>query len=83
MASEVASAPTDKKAEIEKAAKLAAEKQKAAEAEMTKAVAKMKAVTKAAAPKDIVDIVVSEPIRILVKAKPVEPTKAAPTTAKK
>ena len=39
------------------AAKVAAEK-------------KMKTVTAAAAPKDIVDIVVSKPIRILVKAKP-------------
>jgi hypothetical protein len=49
------------------AAKLAAEKQKQAEAVMSEATKRMKTVTDAAAPKDTVDIFVSEPIRITVK----------------
>lgn len=58
------------------AAKKAAEKQKAAEAAMTTATSKMKSVTAAADPKDTVEILISRPIRVSVKA-------AAPTTAAK
>lgn len=50
------------------AAKLAAEKQKQAEAAMTAATSRMKAVTTAASPTDTVDILISEPIRVSVKA---------------
>jgi hypothetical protein len=52
------------------AAKVAAEKQKQAEAAMAQASLRMKTVTAAAEPKETVDIVVSEPIRISVKAGP-------------
>lgn len=76
----VAKAPAEKKAEAEKAAQAAAEKKKQADAAMAAAEKKAKAVTSAAAPKDIVDIYVSRPIRISVKAKPAEP---AATTAQK
>lgn len=50
------------------AAKVAAEKQKQAEAVMADAVKRMKTVSEAATPKDTVDIIISEPIRISVKA---------------
>ena len=79
LAEEAAKAPTDKKAQMASDAKTAAGEQKVAEAEMAKAVKKMKTVTAAAAPKDIVDIIVSKPVRILVKPKEVP----AVTTAKK
>lgn len=82
LAGDAANAPTEKKSEMANAAKIAAEKQKAAEAMMTKAVEKMKVVTDAAAPKDIVDIYVSRPIRVSVKAAEPAPA-AAVTTAKK
>lgn len=49
------------------AAKVAAEKQKQAEATMAEASKRMKTVTDAAAPKDTVDIFVSEPIHLVVK----------------
>ena len=49
------------------AAKVAAEKQKQAEATMAEASKRMKTATEAAAPKDTVDIFVSEPIRLVVK----------------
>lgn len=58
------------------AAKKAAEKQKQAEAAMTAATTRMKSVTTAANPTDTVEILISQPIRISVKA-------AAPTTAAK
>jgi hypothetical protein len=58
------------------AAKKAAEKQKAAEAAMTAASSRMKSVTTAANPTDTVEILISQPIRVSVKA-------AAPTTAAK
>lgn len=58
------------------AAKKAAEKQKAAEAAMTAASTRMKSVTTAANPTDTVEILISQPIRVSVKA-------AAPTTASK
>lgn len=54
--------------ELAEAKKLAAEKQKQAEATMVSATNKMKAVTAAAAPTDTVDIIVSQPIRVSVKA---------------
>ena len=60
------------------AAKTAAEKQKQAEAAMAAATSRMKAVSSAAAPADTVEIIVSEPIRISVKAAQV----AAATPAK-
>jgi hypothetical protein len=50
------------------AAKAAAEKQKQAKAAMAAATTRMKALSSAAAPADTVDIFVSEPIRISVKA---------------
>jgi hypothetical protein len=75
-----ANAPTDQKTASANAAKIAAEKQKQAEAAKVAAEKKMKTVTAAAAPKDIVDIVVSEPIRISVKPKPAE-AKPAETAA--
>lgn len=50
------------------AAKVAAEKQKQAEAAMASATKTMKAVSSAAAPADTVDIIISEPIHISVKA---------------
>ncbi|MBL9181793.1 MAG: PPC domain-containing protein [Verrucomicrobiaceae bacterium] len=58
------------------AAKKAAEKQKAAEAAMTAAASRMKSVSTAANPTDTVEILISQPIRVSVKA-------AAPTTAAK
>ncbi|MBN8419846.1 MAG: PPC domain-containing protein [Verrucomicrobia bacterium] len=50
------------------AAKKAAEKQKQAEAAMAVATSRMKAVTTAASPTDTVEILISEPIRVSVKA---------------
>ncbi len=50
------------------AAKKAAERQKAADAVMAGATRRMKAVTAAAAPTDTVDIIISRPVRISVKA---------------
>jgi len=50
------------------AAKVAAEKQKQAEAAMASASKRMKAVSTAATPADTVDIIISAPIRISVKA---------------
>jgi hypothetical protein len=56
--------------ESEAAAKAAAAKMKAAEAAKTEADKRVKQATDAAAPKDIVDIVVTEPIKVRIK--PVE-----------
>lgn len=58
------------------AAKKAAEKQKAAEAAMTAATSQMKTAAAAANPTDTVEILISQPIRVRVKA-------AAPATAAK
>ncbi|GEP41797.1 hypothetical protein BGE01nite_10880 [Brevifollis gellanilyticus] len=58
------------------AAKKAAEKQKQAEAAMTAATSKMKSVTTTANPTDTVEILISQPIRVSVKA-------AGATTASK
>ena len=63
-------ASDEEKAAIEKTAKEAAANQKLAVAAVTAAEKQLKAATTKAAPKDIVDIVVSTPIRIRVK--PVE-----------
>ena len=67
LADEAKAAPSEKKAEADNAAKAAAEKLKAAEAMKTTAASRMKAATDAAMPKDTAEIVVSEPIRILIK----------------
>ena len=75
LSGDAANAPTEKKSEMANAAKIATEKQKEAEATMAAATKKMKTVSDAAAPKDVVDIFVSDPIRISVKPAP----EAAPT----
>jgi len=67
LADEAKTAPAERKAEADSAAKAAAEKLKAADATKATAESRMKAVTAAAAPKDTVDIVVSEPIRVVIK----------------
>lgn len=67
---EAANAPAGKKAEMTAAVKVAADKQKQAEATMAQATTRMKAATTTATPKDTVDIIVSTPIRISVKAAP-------------
>lgn len=72
LAEEAAQVPTDKKSDAANAAKIAAEKQKQAETAMAAATKHMKTVSDAASPKDTVDIIISEPIRISVKA--VEPS---------
>lgn len=61
------------------AAKIAAEKQKQADAAKADATKRMKTITEAAEPKDTVDIFISEPIRISVKAAQVVTTAAPPT----
>lgn len=66
LADAVTTTPAEKRAEAELAAKAADEKLKAAEAAKTAAVNKVKAVTAEAAPKDIADILVSDPIRVRV-----------------
>ncbi len=66
LAAEVNAASAEKRATVENAAKAAGEKLKSAEAAKAEAARRMKAATEAAAPKDIADIVVSEPIRIRV-----------------
>lgn len=66
LADEAKAAPPEKKSEAENTAKAAVGKRKSAEAARADAARRMKAATDAAAPKDIVDIVVAEPIRILV-----------------
>ena len=68
LADEALAAPADKKAEADRVAKAAAETQKVAEAAKTEAANRLKAANEAATPRDIADVVVSEPIRILVKA---------------
>lgn len=64
------------------AAKVAAEKQKQAEAAMASATKRMKAVSTAATPADTVDIIISEPIRIAVKAAPAAVAGTKTTAAK-
>ena len=60
--------PSNPKSDTANAAKIAAEKQKLAEAAKAEATKRMKTVTEAAEPKDTVDIFVSQPVRISVKA---------------
>ncbi len=68
LAAEMSQAPVDKKEAVAQAVREAAEKQKAAETAKLEAEKRMKAVSDKAAPKDTADIVVSEPIRLIVKA---------------
>lgn len=69
LADEAKAAPPEKKAEAENTAKAAVGKVKSAEAAKADAARRMKAATDRAAPQDIVDIVVAEPIRIRVTPK--------------
>jgi hypothetical protein len=69
-------APEDQKTTIGKAAAEAVARQKSAEATVAAADKRLNVATKKAAPKDIVDIVVSTPIRIRVK--PVKQEEAKP-----
>jgi hypothetical protein len=69
LAREAKTAPPGKKTEVENAAKAALGKRKSAEAAKVDAARRMKAATDAATPRDIVDIVVAEPIRVLVTPK--------------
>lgn len=78
LTADAANAPAEKKADADSAAKSAAEKQKQAEATMAEAGKRMKAVTDAASPKDTVDIIVSTPVRISVKAAQVAAADSAP-----
>ena len=73
-----AKAPDAEKAEAGNAAKVATEKQKSAEAALAEATKHVKAMTDAAVPKDILDFLVSEPIRISVKAAPAAAAPAKP-----
>ena len=68
LVAELTAAPAEKRAAVETASKAAEEKLKSAEAAKAEAARRMKVATDAAAPKDIADIVVSEPIRIRVLA---------------
>jgi len=67
LAEEAKIAAPEKKAELEIAAKVAGEKSKTMDVAKTDAAKRMKTATDAAAPKDTVDIVVSEPVRIAIK----------------
>jgi hypothetical protein len=69
VAGDAKAAPADKKLEAENTTKAAADKLRRAEAAKAEAAKRMKAATDASAPRDIVDIVVAEPIRVRVKAK--------------
>ena len=69
LAREAKTAPPGKKTEVGNAAKAALGKRKSAEAAKAGAARRMKAATDAATPRDIVDIVVAEPIRVLVTPK--------------
>ncbi|MEY4484492.1 MAG: hypothetical protein RL693_1944, partial [Verrucomicrobiota bacterium] len=79
LADGVAAAPAAGKSEATNAAKIAAEKQKLAETALSEASKRLKTITNAAAPKDILHIFVSEPIRISVKAGQVGSTTVATT----
>jgi hypothetical protein len=65
---EAAAAASEKKAEADKAVADTTAKKQAADAAVTAAAAKVKAATDLATPKDTVDIILSEPIAIRVKA---------------
>lgn len=64
---EAKAAPAEKKPEADKAVEAVTARQKAAAAALAAAGEKLKQVTQVAQPRDIVDIVVSEPIAIRVK----------------
>jgi hypothetical protein len=81
LSDEASNAPAEKKTEMATALKTATEKQKQAEATMTQASTRMKAATTTATPKDTVDIIVSRPIRISVKAAAPVPAPAPATPA--
>jgi membrane protein involved in colicin uptake len=81
-AEKAASASAEEKEEAVKAAKATADKHKAAEVALAEVTKRLKTLTDAAAPKDILDFVVSEPIQIAVKAAPTAQTAASqPPTA--
>jgi len=79
LAAKAAKAPDAEKAEAVKAAQAAAVQQKSAEAALAEATTHAKAMTEAAAARDILDFLVSEPIRVSVKAAP-SPAAAAAAT---
>lgn len=74
-------APAEGKEEAVKAAKAAADKHKAAEVAMTEMAKRLKTLTDAAASKDVLDFIVSEPIHVSVKAAPAAQTAASQTPA--
>ena len=85
-AEKAAAVPAEAKEEALKVAKAAADKHKAAEVALAEVTKRLKAVTDAAATKDVLDFIVSEPIQISVKAAPATQTStsqapAAPGTA--
>jgi hypothetical protein len=85
-AEKAAAVPVEAKDEALKVAKAAADKHKAAEVALAEVTKRLKAVTDAAATKDVLDFIVSEPIQISVKAAPAAQTStsqapAAPGTA--
>ena len=61
----------EEKGEATKAAKAATEKHKTAEAALAESAKRLKALTDAAVTKDILDFIVSDPIRVSVKTAPV------------
>lgn len=66
LAAEASAAPTERKAAADAAAKAAGEALKVAEAAKQEAARRLQAATAAAAPKDVVEIVTSAPIRLKV-----------------
>jgi len=80
LAERAAQAPDAAKVEAADAARIATEKQKAAEAGLARATAHVKVMTAAAGPQDILDFLVSEPIRISVKPAPPPADKESPKT---
>lgn len=77
LAEKVSTATDGEKAEATNAAKVAAGKQKQAETAAAEASKRLKTATDTAATKDILDFLVSEPIRISVKPAPVAAAPAA------
>ena len=75
-AEKAGAAPAEGKDEAAKASNAASEKQKTAEAALAEVKKRLKSLTDAAAPKDILDFIVSDPIRISVKTAPVAQTPA-------
>lgn len=80
LAEQAARAPDAAKADAADAARIATDNQKSAEAALARAAAHVKAMTAAAAPQDILDFLVSEPIRISVKPAPPPADKEPPKT---